>query len=507
MYLLTLFFLKDSFATSVVVNNSIAEQSAFEDIEITRLAFGSCYEPTVENYIVSKGRQTSIWDGIRDFSPQVFLWLGDNFYTDIVIDEAGNPKEKYMPANTLFLRETSFSNLKNNEISKAFELSMYKSGYQRILQQSNYKTFLESNPSIRIAALWDDHDFCVNDCFGKGDPFLTGRITEEAKLESRYHFLEFLNHSNLNTSFSDYVRTQKHWSDQNQGIYSTYLFGKDKRKIRVILLDSRYHQDPIKGDLLGEEQWLWLENILMQKDDAAFTIIASSIQYFPDLHGGPVRQKIGEKFGETWGRSVKANFEVQDNQLVKEPYQTDFTQDRTRLIQLIAQSKRKGVVLISGDKHMGTIDSLSPQKQRSSISKESNVSIGYPLFDITSSGLSHSLSTTLHKGTHVVGANWLYNTDLTTQRHLGTIEIDWSNETNPLLTISLRSEKNEIARTKDWRETPSKMEYSFIEHMALIGLQIRYVFRPAKPLSVQLSLEDLSPKKPTERRFSALLHK
>ena len=110
----------------------------------------------------------------------------------------------------------------------------------------------------------------------------------------------------VNFDWNEYAKTQKHWADPEQGVYSTYLFGVDNRKVRVIVLDSRYHQDPKKGILLGETQWRWLESILLEDDGATFTIIASSIQYFPDLHGGPVRQAIGRRFGESWGRLQKS---------------------------------------------------------------------------------------------------------------------------------------------------------------------------------------------------------
>jgi len=488
--MISFYLVKLAFSMPLKADQSKHEQSAFEQIEITRLAFGSCYEPIVDNAIVATGNNVSIWNGIQEFSPQVLLWLGDNYYTDISVDENGNPAEQFIPANPNFLQGASLTELESSKKTAEFELTMYQQGYERILQQPNYQSFLDENNSVRIAATWDDHDFCVNDCFGEGERELTGRITEQAKRESRQQFVTFLTKSNPSPSFSEYAKTQKHWADPEQGVYSTYLFGVDNRKVRVIVLDSRYHQDPKKGILLGETQWRWLESILLEDDGATFTIIASSIQYFPDLHGGPVRQAIGRRFGESWGRSSKANFETEDGRLIRKSYKTDFTNERERLVKLIAQSKRQGVILISGDKHIGTIDSLRPQKQ----AYHNLTSLGYPLFDITSSGLSHSLSTTLHKGTHVAGANWLYRTELTTQRHFGAIEFDWSNEENPTVTISLRSEQNEIAATKDWAGNHPDLEYSLLERFAVSAIRMRYLFRAPESLSIELSLNDLSSK-------------
>ena len=468
-------------------NSPATEQTAFEEIEITRLAFGSCYEPALDDIIVGQGHD-SIWSGVDEFAPQVFLWLGDNFYTDVSI-ENGFPKEKYMPANTVFLEGETLSKF---EKGKELELGFFQKGYNRILQQDNFQRFLENNPSVRVAATWDDHDFCSNDCFGEGDFSLAGRVTEEAKLESRQQFLHFLQQVNSDDSYSEYVESQKQWADAKQGIYSTYLLGKETRKIRVILLDTRYHQDPTEGALLGEIQWSWLENILKQDDGAVFTIIASSLQYFPDLKGGGSRRKLGRKFGESWGRAVKTDLKIEDEQLVKEKYQTDFSKERARLMRLIAKSKRKGVIFLSGDKHMGAIDYLSPEKQQSLLSEEDSISLGYPIYDITSSGLSHSFST-INQGIYATAANWLYKTNLTTQRHFGAIEIDWSNEENPSLNISLRTENNDIATTKNWKQNISGLKHSTAEKIALGGLGGRYIFKSEKPLSIQLSLQELSP--------------
>lgn len=49
--------------------------------------------------------------------------------------------------------------------------------------------------------------------------------------------------------------------------------------IQVILLDTRYHRDPLRSDgtMLGETQWRWFEHEL-QNSDAQIHIIGSSIQ-------------------------------------------------------------------------------------------------------------------------------------------------------------------------------------------------------------------------------------
>lgn len=49
--------------------------------------------------------------------------------------------------------------------------------------------------------------------------------------------------------------------------------------MQVILLDVRYHRDPIGSDgtMLGEVQWRWFEDEL-RNSDAQIHIIGSSIQ-------------------------------------------------------------------------------------------------------------------------------------------------------------------------------------------------------------------------------------
>lgn len=58
---------------------------------------------------------------------------------------------------------------------------------------------------------------------------------------------------------------------------------------QVILLDTRYHRDPLRSDgtILGRSQWEWLEKEL-NDSPTAITIIGSSIQvccqFMPTLY-------------------------------------------------------------------------------------------------------------------------------------------------------------------------------------------------------------------------------
>lgn len=59
-----------------------------------------------------------------------------------------------------------------------------------------------------------------------------------------------------------------------------YIPGSNDNKLhQVILLDTRYHRDPLfsDGTMLGNSQWSWLDKEL-NGPASAITIIGSSIQ-------------------------------------------------------------------------------------------------------------------------------------------------------------------------------------------------------------------------------------
>jgi alkaline phosphatase D len=110
----------------------------------------------------------------------------------------------------------------------------------------------------------------------------------------------------------------------------------------------RYQPNPYgEGTILGEAQWQWLESEL-NNSRADFNILVTSIQLLSGEHGF-----------ETW-----ANF----------PHEQD------KLYALIKSSKAKGVMVLSGDRHI------------SEFSKKEIKGLRYPLIDFTSSGLTHVYS-------------------------------------------------------------------------------------------------------------------
>jgi alkaline phosphatase D len=192
---------------------------------------------------------------------------------------------------------------------------------------------------VPLYATWDDHDY--------------GRDNAGAEYEwkeaSERLFLDF-----FDVPRSAPVR-------RRPGVYRSALLGEPGRRIQLILLDTRYFRDPtLPGDdgscpgggyapnrdpeasVLGEDQWRWLEARLREAAD--LRILVSSIQVIPDRH-----------CFEKW-----ANFPL----------------ERTRLMALIGETRAAGVVLVSGDRHFAEISRLEGS------------AAGYPLYEITSSGLN-----------------------------------------------------------------------------------------------------------------------
>jgi len=191
---------------------------------------------------------------------------------------------------------------------------------------------------VAVIGTWDDHDYGLND---GGTEFL-------AKKESQKEFLDFMDVP------SDSPRRQQ------EGVYASHEYEREEGSVKVIILDTRYFRTALtpdtetkkrtkpneygQGTVLGKEQWSWLEKEL-ENSDADFNVIVSSIQVLSNEHGF-----------ECWG-----NF----------PHEVD------QLKKTILDSEAKGVLVLSGDRHI------------SEISKTED-NLAYPLIDFTSSGLTHA---------------------------------------------------------------------------------------------------------------------
>lgn len=296
------------------------EGSIKENVKVVKtIAFGSCnHEDDSQKY----------WDEILKEKPDVWIWGGDNIYAN------------------------------------SRDMSVLKRKYDSQLNNPYYQNFISE---VDVFGTWDDHDYGAND----------GNKLFELKEESKTLALDFLGVSNLHE-----VRLR-------EGIYQDYILGEPGQQIKLLLLDTRSFQDPLKpnpsgksrylksqGDLLGEEQWIWLENELYE-NEAEVHIIMSSIQFIAEKHG----------------------FEKWDN----------FPNSKDKMIEIIHYSNARNVIFLSGDRHIGEISRLKID------------SLNYPLYDITSSGLTHSYTKSKEVNPYRIGA-------LVVDKNYGILNFDWKKD-------------------------------------------------------------------------------
>ncbi|EGG28961.1 Phosphodiesterase/alkaline phosphatase D-like protein [Aequoribacter fuscus] len=222
----------------------------------------------------------------------------------------------------------------------------YEVAYERLKKNPDFNKFLVASRAreIDVFATWDDHDYGLND----------GGEEHTERLEAKEAFIDFFSPVGLAEPSLD-----------EPGIHNASIIDLADLKVQVVMLDTRSFRSPFiksknsdscerggwvfssdpAATILGEDQWGWLAEQLLQPAD--LRLIVSSIQVLPI-----------EQCFEKW-----ANFPA----------------ERERLLSLIAQSQAEGVVLLSGDRHSSEISVINRQD------------IGYPLYEITSSGLNNAL--------------------------------------------------------------------------------------------------------------------
>jgi len=262
----------------------------------------------------------------------------------------------------------------------ADEPGRIEQAYARLAEDAGFASL---RASIPIYATWDDHDYGRNDG-GREYPW---------KHRSKRVFLDF---------FSVPEAAEER---SRSGIYTVRYLDQGDRRIQIILLDTRFFRSPLKvaptangcprrkllpnkgpdATLLGEAQWAWLEKTL--RTPADLRIIVSSIQVIPDEH-----------CFEKW-----ANFPT----------------ERERLFQLIRDSAADGVVILSGDRHLGEISRLPADI------------VGYPLFEVTASGLNSAGAGRGEQNRYRI------TDDNVREDHFGVLQIDWL-QPEPSLHISLK---------------------------------------------------------------------
>jgi alkaline phosphatase D len=281
------------------------------------------------------------------------------------------------------------------------------SGEREVLAESYRKFgevpgFAKLRGESPVLATWDDHDYGANDAGAEW----TGK--EAAKEE----FMAF-----YETPADSPLRGR-------EGIYDARVFGPEGRRVQVILLDSRWFRGPLKrmstddhkalrkekgswngpylpdeesdSTMLGEAQWAWLAEQL--KVPAELRLIATSVQAVTVDHGW-----------EKWG---------------------NLPRERRRLFELIRDTGAKGVVFISGDRHTADVSKLPPSTDGGP---------GYPLFDITSSGLTQS-GFSKEANRYRVGTEFPFG-----KQNFGWITIDWE-KPDPSIRLEIRDVDGKVVR-------------------------------------------------------------
>lgn len=218
------------------------------------------------------------------------------------------------------------------------DMDRMKRLYDRQREVPGYR---ELRKEVDILGTWDDHDYGVND----------GGSEYPKKRESQQLLLDF-----LDVPSEDPRRSR-------EGVYHLKDYELGDRKLGVVVLDTRYFRSPLEksstqsrryaaskdttATILGDAQWDWLEGVLTQKGYDVF-VVMSSIQFLSSEHGF-----------ETWG---------------------NFPSEVGRMKALLAKTASTPVIFLSGDRHI------------SELSMARWDSVTYPVFDFTSSGLTHSYS-------------------------------------------------------------------------------------------------------------------
>ncbi len=317
---------------------------------LTRILVGSCLDE-------EKPGSASL-RSVAAESADLFLMIGDNVYGD-----------RDGPAYV------------NNQP----ELNELRASYADLAAREDFKAVRAKFPMM---VAWDDHDYGANDA-GRDFPF--------RRLAERIH--------------------ERFWGLENEdvgaypGTYYARTFGPEGQRTQIIMLDTRFFRSALtptdewgkKGkeryipsadpeqDMLGNDQWTWLENRL--QDPADLRLIVSSIQVLPtDGHGF-----------EAWATMPL---------------------EQQRLYRLVRETEAKGVVFVSGDRHTGFL-------------YKDDAALPYPAHEITASSLNVAFAeTTTEMDRAQVGEGY-------PPENFGAIGIDWTAGT---VSLEIKSNTGETVR-------------------------------------------------------------
>lgn len=282
----------------------------------------------------------------------------------------------HQPDVFLFIGDNIYGDTENMQVMKEkYDMQYAHPEYMQLRQQT------------KIVGVWDDHDYGKNNA---------GREFNK-KNESQQLLLDF-----FDVPEDSPLRNRK-------GVYAAHAVKVGAHNIKIILLDARYHRDKLKregnkykpnksGTILGEEQWKWLKGELSDTSISLF-IIASGIQFIPEDH----------RF-EKWA---------------------NFPNERQKLFNMIASSEAKGVIFLSGDRHIAEISTLAWN------------GLSYPLVDFTSSGMTHTWSDIPEEyNRHREG-------NIIAELNYGLLNLSVDKEGNLVLNGEIRGDQQKLLLQKD----------------------------------------------------------
>lgn len=271
-------------------------------------------------------------------------------------------------------------------------LEAIEAAYRQAAKRTELADFRKRVPVI---AIWDDNDYGGSDI---GASFAH-------KHRSRELFLDF-----WATPEEQRIRNRE------AGIYGLWEFGSDARRVQVIVPDLRYcrsewaqneaeYLETLRSSgfgpyvarggaevsMLGETQWRWLAACLRRP--ARVRLLVSSIQCLPEGRGW-----------ESW---------------------SNFPAEKARLLKLVRDTRAEGLVILSGDSHYGEVSRLDGSE------------LAYPLWEITSSGLTEVWPTP--------GPNPYRIGDAYAETNFGLIHVNWLN-VPPMIVLELYSTSGERLR-------------------------------------------------------------
>jgi alkaline phosphatase D len=213
-----------------------------------------------------------IWDTIRRFDPTAFFTLGDNVY----IDDPESPEQQRL---------------------------MY---YQR-QSRPEFRRLVGSTPAY---AIWDDHDFAMDDSWGGPEvnvPYWKPMVWE------------IFRENWANPSYGG--------GEEQPGVWFDFRIAD----VHFILLDGRYYrEDPGRfgGEgvpnptMLGPHQLEWLQKTLMESE-ATFKVLVSPVPWH-------LEAKPGQAGVDTWA---------------------GYQEEREEIFSWISEHEIDGVILMAADRH------------------------------------------------------------------------------------------------------------------------------------------------------------